>query len=386
MSRVSDGGGPAALLRRPITSGLAIGAIGATALWWSGRDLSALFLAPEAIGPEPWRLVTSVLPHVSVMHLVFNVWWLPKIGGAIEERCGAAVAGALVLLTAIGSGALELALFDGGVGLSGVGYGQALFAWTAASREPRLREVVDARVLGLFGIWFVLCIVMTATGSMPVANAAHAGGAILGALAGLAWARGPRAAIAGIALAVATIAIVVLASPPIRPWINLGDPVRLLVLEAHQLATTDPQRSRELFERVLELDPESADGHAGLGYALTRLGEPERGLRELERGRELDPGIPNIDFVIGEVEYELGRRALEEGRAEQAVAHFERGLGWVRGGPDDVVALHGAALAAARLEAGDREGARAALAEADAHGAQGEFVDSVRAALAEREP
>jgi membrane associated rhomboid family serine protease len=134
----------AELARRPITTGLVLAAIATTLLWESGFSIDALAMSPRAVGTEPWRLLTSALPHVGFLHLAFNAYWTLVLGGAIEARCGAPVTALLVLGTAIASAALEHALFAGGVGLSGVGYGLFGFAWVASKRHEAFEDVVDA--------------------------------------------------------------------------------------------------------------------------------------------------------------------------------------------------------------------------------------------------
>ena len=212
---------PSSLARRPLTTGLGVAAIATTVLWESGVSIEALTMAPEALGTEPWRLFTSALPHVGLVHLVFNVYWLAILGGAIEERCGARATAALLLLTAAGSASLEHALFSGGVGLSGIGYGLFGFTWVAARRRVAFEDVMDRATAWAFIAWFVICCVTTWTGVFVVGNAAHAGGCALGMLAGLAWSHPARRWLASAATLAATALCLVLASAPVRAIVNV---------------------------------------------------------------------------------------------------------------------------------------------------------------------
>src|SRR5207253_2758605 len=140
-----------------------------------------LTMDAKALGPEPWRLVTSMLPHVSLPHLVFNLYWLWVFGTFLEKSFGALRFLGIVVLFAAGSSAAEWALEGSGVGLSGVGYG--LFAMLRAlRRRPEFVGVADKDTATLFTVWFFVCIVTTWIGVMNVANVAHGAGAAIGYL------------------------------------------------------------------------------------------------------------------------------------------------------------------------------------------------------------
>lgn len=63
--------------------------------------------------------------------------------------------------------------------------------------------------------------------------------------------------------------------------------------------------------RSVELNPNFALGHAGLGYALACGGQPERGLQSLERGSKLGPLDPFI-AMYGPVAQYMALFALED--------------------------------------------------------------------------
>jgi GlpG protein len=134
---------------------------------------------------EWWRLVTSILPHGDPLHLLFNLYWLWVFGAIVEEKFGHLKTALLVLLFAVGASALEFAFLEGGIGLSGVGYGFFGMLWMLSRHDPRFHDAIDERTIKLFLIWFVFCIATTVTKVYSVANLAHAGGLLLGVLVGV---------------------------------------------------------------------------------------------------------------------------------------------------------------------------------------------------------
>jgi len=110
----------------------------------------------------------------------------------LEQVFGPIKTAGLILLFAVVPNALEFAFLTGGIGLSCVGYGFFGLLWVVASRDERFRDAIDQRTIQVFVVWFFVCIVATLTNLMLVANIAHAGGGVLGILAGLAIARPDR--------------------------------------------------------------------------------------------------------------------------------------------------------------------------------------------------
>jgi membrane associated rhomboid family serine protease len=170
----------------PIVGGLALLALGVNLARLKGIQIESIIMDPRIGRGQLWRLLTYVLPHGDALHLIFNLYWLWALGTLVEETFGHVRTFILIVLLAAGSGAAEWAILDGGIGLSGVGYGLWTFCWTMGRRDPRFAEATDQRTNTLFILWFVLCILMTVTHVLPVANIAHAVGAGLGALAGAA--------------------------------------------------------------------------------------------------------------------------------------------------------------------------------------------------------
>jgi membrane associated rhomboid family serine protease len=207
--------------RYPIAAGLSLLAIVVTGAWWLGRDVSPLLETAMIRRGELWRLVTSILPHDGILHLGFNVYWIWVFGTLLEQVLGPIKTAGLVLLFGAVPNALEFAFLTGGIGLSGVGYGFFGLLWILASRDERFRDAVDPMTAQVFIAWFFICIVATLTNVMPIANIAHAGGAVLGVLVGFAIARPDRRfpIIAGI---VAFVLLSLCAATVWRPRVNLS--------------------------------------------------------------------------------------------------------------------------------------------------------------------
>jgi membrane associated rhomboid family serine protease len=166
----------------PVVAGTAILAIAVTIAWWSKLDVSPLFETAMIRRGELWRLVTSIFLHTNLLHLVFNIYWLWVFGTLVEQVYGHLKAVALIVLFALGSGALEFAFALGGVGLSGVGYGLFGLLWVLSRHDDRFSDAVDRRTVEIFVLWFVFCIVTTVAHIFAVGNIAHGAGALLGAL------------------------------------------------------------------------------------------------------------------------------------------------------------------------------------------------------------
>jgi membrane associated rhomboid family serine protease len=166
----------------PVISGTSVLAIAVTIAWWSKLDVSPLFETAMIRRGETWRLITSIFPHTSILHLAFNIYWLWIFGTLVEQVYGHLRTAALILLLALGSGSFEFAFALGGVGLSGVVYGLFGLLWVLSRSDVRFTDAIDERTVQLFVLWFLFCVVTTALHIFPVGNIAHGTGAVLGAL------------------------------------------------------------------------------------------------------------------------------------------------------------------------------------------------------------
>jgi membrane associated rhomboid family serine protease len=174
------------LPRFPVIGGVSLLAIAVTVAGTAGRSFSALAQSPLMMHGQPWRLLTSALPHVGAFHLMFNVYWMWVFGTLIEDVFGHVWTLAIIALLAAGSGAAEYAVLAGGVGLSGVGYGLFGMLWVLSKKDARFADAVDRNTVVTFIAWFFFCIALTVSGAMPIGNIAHGAGWVMGMLLGLA--------------------------------------------------------------------------------------------------------------------------------------------------------------------------------------------------------
>lgn len=72
----------------PVIAGIALLALGVTIAWWAGKDVSSLFENAEIRRGQLWRVATNIFPHLDVLHLVFNLYWLWVFGTAVERAYG----------------------------------------------------------------------------------------------------------------------------------------------------------------------------------------------------------------------------------------------------------------------------------------------------------
>ncbi len=154
---------------------------------------------------EVWRLVTPIFLHFSIMHIVFNMWWLRDLGSMIEGRQSSNYLIVLVLVLAVGSNLTQFYLGGylsghpirlndhivgyGGPnfgGMSGVVYGLMGYIWIRGKWDPGSGLFLHSSNVTMMIIWFFFC--MTPWSSVlgaAVANGAHAGGLVMG----MAWGR-----------------------------------------------------------------------------------------------------------------------------------------------------------------------------------------------------
>jgi membrane associated rhomboid family serine protease len=315
----------------PVTGGIGLLATVVTLLTASGKwDLARFEMSPRAFSGEPWRLVVSALPHVldfsrmDILHLPMNLYWLWVFGTLIEDVFGHVKTLALVLLLAAGSAAAEYALFRGGIGLSGVGYGLFALLWVLAPRDPRFAGGVDARTTRLMVAWFFFCIVATATKVWAVANVAHGVGALLGALIGLILvARRPVGRVAAFLFTLAILALSWLGSTRLRPKVNLAHDVRgsfLLGLHAIQSGRFDEAIAH--YKLAVATDPRSAASWYNLGIAYESSHRDDEALDAYKHAYEVDPHDTRHRSVYVSTSRRVGFLHAQKGDHRAAIEHL----------------------------------------------------------------
>jgi len=132
---------------------------------------------------QVWRIFTPMLIHFGLLHIVFNMWWLRDLGTQIERHSSSVLLGVMVLVISGVSNTAQY-LFTGSPffgGMSGVVYGLFGYIWIRRRYDPGCGLVMPGQTV----IWMIGFYVLCWTGAVgPVANVAHTGGLVVGALWG----------------------------------------------------------------------------------------------------------------------------------------------------------------------------------------------------------
>jgi membrane associated rhomboid family serine protease len=316
------------LLRAPVTGITCVAAIVLTVLWWTKIGAADLLMDSRAFETQPWRLVTSTLLHGNVIHLLFNLTWTWRLGRDVESRIGAWRTAALFLILAVVPAAAEFAVFQGGVGLSGLLYGLFGFVWVLGSRDPKWGGVIDRKTVQIFIFWFFLCIALTLAHLMPIGNMAHAAGWGLGALIGRAVAAPASNRPRWIAAIVAASAAVGLAASIGRPLVNRSGAVEwdwayrgYVELEAGRDA-----RAADFLRRALARDGKETDWWLNLEIAYRNLGSESEAIDALDHAVRLNPDDPHVRVSRAVSKFSSAYKANEEGRLGDAIALYEESV------------------------------------------------------------
>ncbi|MBD1391142.1 rhomboid family intramembrane serine protease GlpG [Neiella sp. HB171785] len=131
--------------------------------------------------PQIWRLWTPALMHIALIHLLFNVVWWWYLGGRIERVVSTSKLLELFLVGALFSNLLQGFLVGPNfLGLSGVVY--ALLGYVAVVQRKQPELAMPPAYIGFMLIWLVLG--FAGLLGQQVANFAHLGGLLVGAVQG----------------------------------------------------------------------------------------------------------------------------------------------------------------------------------------------------------
>ncbi len=150
---------------------------------------------------ELWRMITPIFIHFSVIHLLFNSIMLYQLGGRVEHRYGTLYMAGLVVVAAIVSnlaqclvpvplGGSAPMIKDGVLlnpmgGLSGVVFAMFGFVWMKSLFDRSSGFYLpSSSVLIIMGFFFFCMMPGSEQIVGNVANWAHAGGLVVGLVAG----------------------------------------------------------------------------------------------------------------------------------------------------------------------------------------------------------
>ncbi len=165
----------------------------APAAWVSYLTFTAFGLQGDQItfqkfNGQYWRLVTPVFLHFHWLHIVFNSLWLWDLGGRVERALGHSNMFMLFLVIAVISNVSQFAFGGAGLfgGMSGVVYGLLGFSWVAPLLQPGWHIRPSSSIMLFMVGWLVLCMtgMVEVLGFGAIANAAHVGGLLCGAVLG----------------------------------------------------------------------------------------------------------------------------------------------------------------------------------------------------------
>lgn len=161
--------------------------------WLTFQEFSTIRIIPLAdslAAGEVWRLLTPVFLHFGIFHVLFNSLWVWDLGRRLEYLMGSWSFLLFVLVTGVVSNLAQY-WWSGSPnfgGMSGVVYALVGFIALRQRLAPHPLVAVPPALIGFMLFWLVLCM----TGVVDyfidggVANAAHLGGLVAGALYALA--------------------------------------------------------------------------------------------------------------------------------------------------------------------------------------------------------
>jgi GlpG protein len=157
--------------------------------WFSFQDFTTTRLVPLAdslAAGELWRLLTPIFLHFGIFHVLFNSLWVWDLGRRLEYLMGTWAFLLFVIVTGIVSNLAQF-LWSGSPafgGMSGVVYALVGFIAIRQRIAPHPLVAVAPALIGFMLFWLVLCMtgVVDYFISGSVANAAHLGGLIAGAV------------------------------------------------------------------------------------------------------------------------------------------------------------------------------------------------------------
>ncbi|MCA9581052.1 MAG: rhomboid family intramembrane serine protease [Myxococcales bacterium] len=140
----------------------------------------------EAVGGQYWRLISPVFLHADprggfgILHILFNAYMLKEFGSILERVHGPWWFAGLFVAFAVSSNAVAY-LWDGPlfIGASGVNYALFGYLWVRGRFDPTFPVSLHPQTILILVVWLFL-----GFGMQGIANGAHAGGILSGAVWG----------------------------------------------------------------------------------------------------------------------------------------------------------------------------------------------------------
>jgi membrane associated rhomboid family serine protease len=130
---------------------------------------------------QPWRFVTAIFLHASLLHIVFNMWVLMDIGPEVEELYGSARYLFIYVFTGVGGYILS----SGIIGHTSVGASGALLGVIGVLLATTMgRRGLDAQILRRQLVRWLIYIAVWGFLVSGVDNYAHVGGFVSGFILG----------------------------------------------------------------------------------------------------------------------------------------------------------------------------------------------------------
>ena len=333
------------------------------------------------LGPQPWRLLTSMFVHIGIFHLLFNMWCLWSLGKLAERLMGNWNFLILYLLSGVGGSLLSLRLHPQLVsaGASGAIFGVA--GGLVALLGMKKAQIPSASMKQTFkSLLFFIGYNLLYGMRGGIDNAAHLGGLLSGAALGAFMPRrvqenasapsisqspqttsetpdSSRFKLAGVALVCLLLVgfgLVRRAHGPVASQVEimemelfkLGKEDRSNILEAEkqlQAGQTDPAIAK--LKTVTVRAPASSMAHAILGEAYNQKEQYDEDIQELHKAIALEP-----NYALAHAD--LGAALVNNRQYDQAIQELRTAL---RLDPNDTDAHNN--LGVALEQTGDLKGA-----------------------------
>ncbi len=149
-------------------------------------DTQYIPIGESLSGGELWRLLTPIFLHFGIFHFLFNSLWMWDLGRRLEILQGKWGFLLFVVVTGIASNLTQY-MWSGSSnfgGMSGVVYALVGFIAVRQRLNPHPLVAVSPALIGFMLVWLVLCMtgVVDYFIAGSVANAAHLGGLVAGAV------------------------------------------------------------------------------------------------------------------------------------------------------------------------------------------------------------